>query len=128
MSEQTIATLREQIARLLSQVDTAEKPRPTEIIRAGERHPGAVWRPVKDWTVRTIDDDVTDPRCVFVTCPEHHRSGCALDFDAVSIADARRLAMALLAAADWADGLASDVVVRLDTERVSTNPPKETAR
>lgn len=108
MTEQAIATLRAQIAGLLSQIDTATKPRPTVVTRPPEPNPGAAWQPVKDWTVRTIDD-VVEPRCVYVTCPEHRRSGAAGDFDALTSDEARRLAMALLAAADWADGLAEGV-------------------
>ncbi|MGI5414266.1 hypothetical protein [Actinomadura luteofluorescens] len=123
MTEQTIALLRYQIAALLSQVDTAEKPRPNSINHSPDPNPGAVWQPAKGWTVRTVDDGVTDARFVYVTCPEHARSGCCSDFDAVTTVEARRLAMALLAAADRADGLA-DGVTPLDARRPD-NPSKE---
>lgn len=118
-----IARLRDQVAGLLSQIDTAAKPRPTELKRRPSKNPGALWHPVKHWTVRTLDDDLLNPTCVYVTNPEHHRSGCANDFDAVTTDDARRLAMALLAAADWADGLAAGVTP-LDGRRPD-NPSKE---
>lgn len=109
MTEQTIATLRDQLAGLLSQIDTIPKPRPNVITRPPERHPGAAWLPAKWWTVRTIDDDELGPVCVFVTTPEHHELEAPDDFIAVRTDEARRLAMALLAAADWADGLAAGV-------------------
>lgn len=123
MTEQTITQLRLQVAGLLSQLDTVEKPRPTSINRSPDPNPGAVWQPAKGWTVRTIDDGVTDSGFVYVTCPEHARSGCCSDFDAATTDEARRLAMALLAAADWADGLASGVTP-LDGRRLD-NPSKE---
>ncbi|GAA3958182.1 hypothetical protein GCM10023085_45810 [Actinomadura viridis] len=119
-TEQTIATLRAQIAGLLSQIDTTAKPRPTVVTQHPEPSPGAAWHPVRNWTVRTIDDDLVEPRHVYVTCPEHGRSGAAADFDALTSDDARRLAMALLAAADWADGLAADVTP-LDARRTGTS-------
>jgi hypothetical protein len=107
VTEETIARLRDQVAGLLSMIDTAAKPRPTVITRAPEPNPGAAWHPVKNWTVRALDDDLTIPQCVYVTTPEHVRFSTPNDFDAVTTDDARRLAMALLAAADWADGLAA---------------------
>lgn len=123
MTEETIARLRDQIAGLLSQIDHGTKPRPMVITRPPERNPGAAWHPVKDWTVRALDDDPTSPMCVFVTTPEHVRFSTPNDFDAVTTDDARRLAMALLAAADWADGLAAGVTP-LDGRRPD-NPSKE---
>lgn len=112
MTEQAIATLRTQLAGLLSQIGTAAKPRPNEITPSGESNPGPVWHPAKDWTVRAIDDALINPTCVYVTCPEHYGG----DFDAIRTDEARKLAMALLAAADWADGLAAGVP-QLDTHR-----------
>lgn len=123
MTEQAIARLRDQVAGLLSQIDTAEKPRPNSINQPPAPNPGAVWEPAKGWTVRTIDDGVTDARFVYVTCPEHARSGCCSDFDAATTVEARRVAMALLAAADWADGLAAGVTP-LDGRRLDY-PSKE---
>ncbi|TYK45196.1 hypothetical protein [Actinomadura decatromicini] len=116
MTDETLARLRDQVAGLLSQIDTAAKPRPTVITRAPERNAGAAWHPVKDWTVRTINDELLEPCFVYVTYPEHVRTEVSGDFDALTTDDARRLAMALLAAADWADGLAADVTP-LDGQR-----------
>jgi len=127
MTEQAIAALRAQIAGLLSQIDTATKPRPTEVTQPPHPNPGAAWHPVKNWTVRTINDDLLDPRCVYVTCPEHRRSGAASDFDALTTDDARRLGMALLAAADWADGLTENAAP-LDAARPENPSRKEDTR
>jgi hypothetical protein len=125
VTEQTIAVLRDQIAGLLSQIDHGAKPHPTMVMRAGALNPGAAWCPVKNWTVRAFDGDLTSPRSVFVTTPEHVRFDAGRDFDAVTTDDARRLAMALLAAADWADGLAAGVTP-LDGRR-DDNPTKESS-
>lgn len=109
-TERLITALRDQLAGLLSQIDTRAKPRPTEIIKPGERNAGAVWRPARQWVVRALNDDVMlAPTSVYLTTPEHFRSDAADDFDAITTDEARRLAMAILAAADWADGLAAGV-------------------
>lgn len=122
-----VALLREQVAGLLSRIDSSAKPRPDVITPPGARHPGPQWHPADRWTVRCITDDETGPVCVFVTTPEHYGG----DFDSIRTGDARKLAMALLAAADWADGLAAGVP-QLDAHR--TDPlsqptqPKGTSR
>jgi hypothetical protein len=112
MTADAITMLRDQVAGLLSQLDTAVKPRPDSVTSPGERHPGAQWLPAKYWMVRTLDNDLADPPCVFVTTPQHYDG----DFDAIDTAGARRLAMALLAAADRADELAAGVP-HLDNHR-----------
>lgn len=111
MTEQTIARLRDRLAGLLSQIDTAAKPRPDVINRAPHPVPGPEWVPVSGrhgtYTVRVSDpdEDLTVP-VVHVIWPDEQWSG---DMDALHSTEARQLAMALLAAADWADGIASGV-------------------
>ncbi|MFF5261322.1 hypothetical protein ACFY4C_20460 [Actinomadura viridis] len=124
MTQSQIAALRAQIAGLLSQIDTAAKPRPTAVTWPPEPSPGATWYPAKSWTVRTIDDDLLAPRFVYVTTPEHFRFEASRDFDSITTDDARRLAMALLAAADWADGLAAEATP-LDARRATSTSPRE---
>jgi hypothetical protein len=117
-----IDVLRDQLAGLISQIDSSHKPRPDEIVAAGDRNPGPVWHPAGRWTVRALTDDEMPPTCVFITSPEHFK----FDFDALRTGDARKLAMAILAAADWADGLAAGVT-QLDGRRTDLTS-KETSR
>lgn len=125
MTEQTIAQLRDQIAGLLSQIDTAAKPRPNVINKPPHSVPGPEWVPVSGrygtYTLRVSDPD-EEPivPVVHVIWPDDQDTG---DMDALSSDDARRLAMALLAAADWADGLAAGVTP-LDRRRADY-PSKE---
>lgn len=113
-----IARLRDQIAGLLSQIDTAAKPRPNVINKAPHPVPGPEWEPVSGkygtYTIRVSDPD-EDPTVpvVHVVWPDAQWSG---DMDALRSTEARQLAMALLAAADWADGLATGVA-QLDGRR-----------
>lgn len=128
MTEQTIARLRDQIAGLLSQIDTAAKPRPNVINKAPHPVPGPEWVPVSGrygtYTLRVSDPD-EDPTVavVHVIWPDDQDTG---DMDALHSSEARCLAMALLAAADWADGLAAGVTP-LDGQRPDI-PSKETSR
>jgi hypothetical protein len=111
----SIALIRQQLAGLISQIDTAEKPRPHVINGPDHAVPGPEWRPVKGYTIRAADPDGLQPPpdCVHVIWPDAEWSG---DMDAMRPDDARRLAMALLAAADWADGVAAGVP-QLDSRR-----------
>lgn len=118
MTEQAVALLRDQIAGLLSQIDSAAKPRPDVINRAPHPVPGPEWVPVSGrygtYTLRVSDPDPHGAvPVVHVIWPGDQWSG---DMDALRSDDARRLAMALLAAADWADGLAAGVTP-LDGQR-----------
>lgn len=112
--QRLLAGLRREVAALLGQIDTSVKPRPTYIRRPDQLNPGPVWRPAEKWTVRCIDPDPDpgSPICVFVTSPDSWED----DFRAHSPEEARRIAMALLAAADWADEQQAQVV-HLDSRR-----------
>ncbi|MFC3986502.1 hypothetical protein [Streptosporangium jomthongense] len=93
-----LAEVREELAGLLGDVDTRVRPKPSRVVPASEPLPGPVWEPAEKWTVRVVDPDEA-PICVFVTHPQ------IWDDDILPIdpAVSRRIGMAFLAAADWAD-------------------------
>lgn len=120
----TIEQLRRELAHLVSLADTAERPKPTTINPPGHPMPGHEWRIEQrivtnrtsgppTWWVRTVDDSET---CgvVYVSSPDAMYPG--EDFGCLFPEDARRLAMALLAAADRADHLVRGVP-RLEDRR-----------
>lgn len=114
-----IAVLRDQLAGLLSQIDARHKPRPDELVRDGERLPGPRWLPADRWKLWVItDDQELNGGFIYVTTPQHHELEAPGDFDPLPTHEARKLAMAILAAADWADGLAQGVTP-LDARRRS---------
>jgi hypothetical protein len=120
----TLAQLRVELRHLVALADTAERPKPTRINPAGHPMPGHEWVVdqriiAKDfqgkptWWVRTVDDpEVAD--AVFVSSPDGMAPG--EDFISMPVEGARRLAMALLAAADRADHQALGVT-RLEDRR-----------
>jgi hypothetical protein len=119
-----IARLRWQLRALLSELDTANKPRPDVINPAGHAVPGPEWRPVKGlwpYTVRVPDPDLgpPGPPTVHVIWPDAYENG---DMMSLRTDQARHLAMALLAAADWADGLTTRVTP-LDRHRPGPQQP-----
>lgn len=105
----TLAEVRRELAHLVSLADSSERPKPTRINPPGHPMPGYEWeiqqrtiasyQTVPTWLVRTVDDSETAD-AVYVSSPD-----CMYptdDFIAMPPEDARRLAMALLAAADRA--------------------------
>lgn len=100
-----IGAIRDQLAGLLSQIDSSAKPRPDKINPADDSLPGPEWNR-NQWVVRCIDNDPMLPTCVFITPPHWYHER---EIDAIRTDDARKFAMAILAACDWADGLASGV-------------------
>lgn len=107
-----IGAIRDQLAGLISQIDSSAKPRPDKVNDSDERLPGPEWERSK-WVVRCIDNDPMLPVCVFITPPHWYHER---ELDAVPTGDARQFAMAILAACDWADGLASGVA-QIDKRR-----------
>lgn len=93
-----LAELRQEAAGLLGDIDTNVKPRPVEVVPSGEKLPGPVWRPLDRWTLRVVDPD-DSAACVFVAHPYLWEG----DILPLAPDDARRIGMAYLAAADWAD-------------------------
>lgn len=102
-----LAAIRAQLADLIAEIDTAELPAPHHI-RAGDKRadpinaePGASWEPahaIKVFTVDTKDGQ----GAVFVSDTRWGWMDRA-DWEAFNTDDARRLGMALLAAAKWVD-------------------------
>lgn len=131
----TLGQLRGELARLVAQADTAELPKPDVINGPDHAMPGHEWRVVQQvrvdrhqppsWIVRTVDDEDTRD-CVYLAEPDIYRAYDwmdRLDFTAMTPVDARRLAMALLAAADRAEHLTAGVT-RLE-DRVAETRRRE---
>jgi hypothetical protein len=123
----TLGQLRTELRRLVALADTAERPKPDVINPPGHAMPGQEWRIAQStvpgvrpplWVVRSVDDAETSDG-VYVAQPDPYVSydwERQLDFVAMSPLDARRLAMAILAAADRAEHLSAGVV-RLEDRR-----------
>ncbi|MFI2031912.1 hypothetical protein [Streptomyces buecherae] len=119
----TLAALRAELASLTALAGSAERPKPNRINPAGHAMPGHEWTITEQdrphttrtftWTIRTVDDAETCD-AVYVSSP--HSATPAEDFVPVLPADARRIAMALLAAADRAEHLTAGVP-RLEDRR-----------
>jgi hypothetical protein len=92
-----LADIRQQVAELLGDIDTRVRPKPDRI-ETGHHLPGPVWEPLDGWRVRVIDPDETEAS-VFVSHP-HLWDDDIIPLDPIN---ARRVGMAFLAAADWAD-------------------------
>ena len=87
---------RDALADMLALIDTTATPRPSHVDE-GELA-GVVWEPAHGWAVKCLDRDEV-PYCIYVTPPP----GLPGDMVALTPAQARDLAAALHAAADWAD-------------------------
>lgn len=123
----TLAEIRTELARLVAIADTSERPKPDVINPAGHAMPGHEWQIAQHvyastvrpplWVVRTADDSDT-PHAVYVAQPDPYvrYEGHEPDFISMLPLDARRLAMALLAAADRAEHLSAGVP-RLEDRR-----------
>lgn len=101
----TIAQLRTQLQELANSVaGYAPPPKPDRFERDNTGKIGPEWHvpclhaPDLSRLVRVID---SEPGAVFVEGGSYLYAG---DMEAITIREARALAMALLAAADWADG------------------------
>lgn len=126
----TLADIRRELRHLVAQADSAERPKPDTINPPGHAMPGHEWRVPQEapfatrpplWLVRSVDDPETRC-CVYVAQPDPYVAydwERELDFVAMSPTGARRLAMALLAAADRADHLTAGVP-RLEDRRPAT--------
>lgn len=94
-----LAELRQEVAGLLGDIDTRVRPKPDRVEPADEREmPGPVWEPAERWLLRVVDPDDTTAS-VFVNHPYIWED----DLFALTPIEARRIGMAFLAAADWAD-------------------------
>ncbi len=123
----TLGQLRRELAQLVALADSAERPKPDTINPPEHNMAGHEWRVTQEapfatrpplWVVRTVDAPETRD-CVYVAQPDPYVTydwERQLDFVSMRPTDARRLAMALLAAADRADHLVADVP-RLEDRR-----------
>ena len=103
----SLALLRRQVAALLSKIDTAILPPPDKVHGRRSDHPGHEWTPDKRWRVFTVDDDDSSG-CVYVdhVCDDiRYGWGEPGDWESLRIEEARRIGLALLAAADHAEQL-----------------------
>jgi hypothetical protein len=102
----TIAELRAQLMALADSVTGyAPPPQPDRFERRNKHKIGPEWhvpnaQAETGHIVRVIEDD-EPPRCVYVEGGSFSWGG---DLEAFTTREARTLAMALLAAADWVDG------------------------
>ncbi|MFJ9420746.1 hypothetical protein [Streptomyces sp. NPDC101249] len=124
----TLAQLRRELRHLVAIADSAERPKPDLINPPDHSMPGLEWRVDQQapfasrpplWVVRAVDEAETRD-CVYVAQPDPYviydweRD---LNFVSMQPSDARRLAMALLAAADRADHLAAGIPRLADRRR-----------
>jgi hypothetical protein len=126
--DSTIGEIRRELAHLVAMADTAERPKPDVINGPDHAMPGHEWRVEQHvrvdrhrppiWIVRTVDEEETRD-LVYVAEPDPYRVHDwmdRLDFTPMQPVDARRLAVALLAAADRAEHLTAGVT-RLEDRR-----------
>ena len=122
----TLTDIRRELRRLVALADSAERPKPTKINEPEHPMPGHEWTVLEQdhpytsrtyaWVIRSVDDsEVCD--WVYVSSPDC--TNPMEDFTPMTPVDARRLAMALLAAADRAEHLAADVPRLEDRRRTS---------
>lgn len=123
----SLGQLRRELRRLVAIADSAERPKPDVINPPEHGMAGHEWRVAQEvplgvrpplWVVRSVNDPETRDG-VYVAQPDPYVTydwEGQLEFVAMHPADARRLAMALLAAADRADHQAVGVP-RLEDRR-----------
>lgn len=131
----SLASLRQELHRLVALADSAERPKPDVINPREHGMAGHEWRVTQDapfasrppmWIVRTVDDSETND-CVYVAQPDPYVTydwERQLDFVPMRPTDARRLAMTLLAAADRADSV-NQGVTSLGAWRTAKSDPPE---
>jgi hypothetical protein len=120
----TLSELRRELHDLVALADSAERPKPTRINGPDHSMPGWEWdlreqrspHASRDyvWVIRTVDEQDTADGMVYVSTPESMFPG--EDFVPMYVSDARRLGLALLAAADRAHHQAAGVP-RLEDRR-----------
>ena len=101
----SLAQLRRQVAALLAAVDTAILPAPTRVYRRPDRFQGREWTAGRGWLVYTLDT-LDDTGFVYLdhACEDiNYRWGEPGDWEALRVEQARRIGLALLAAAHHAE-------------------------
>lgn len=131
----SLADIRKELYRLVAIADSAERPKPDAINPPEHGMAGHEWRVAQDapfasspplWLVRTVDDTETRD-CIYVAQPDPYVKydwERQLDFIPMRPTDARRLAMALLAAADRADSVSQGVSSLSARRTQKTDPPE----
>ncbi|WP_433701825.1 hypothetical protein [Nocardiopsis sp. CA-288880] len=124
MTSQSLADLRQELRSLLASADSVDRPAPDRIAGPDEPIPGPEWHvtgthvvgrraEMDRWIVRSgMDVDLAS--AVYLGSPDDLDSG---DVRSIATEDARRLAAALLAAADHADQIRDGMIpLRLTKE------------
>lgn len=131
----TLADIRQELHRLVAIANSAERPKPDTINPPEHGMAGPEWRVMQEapfasrppvWVVRSVDDPETCDS-VYVAQPDPYVTydwERQLDFVPMHPSEARRLAMALLAAADRADSV-SQGVTSLGAWRTAKSDPPE---
>ncbi|MET8585700.1 hypothetical protein ABZX39_33255 [Streptomyces collinus] len=131
----SLADIRKELHRLVAIADSAERPKPDVVNPPDHGMAGHEWRIEQEapfatrppmWVVRSVDDSETRD-CVYVAQPDPYVKADwerQLDFVAMHPTDARRLAMALLAAADRADSVSQGVTSLGAWRTQKTDPPE----
>ena len=131
----SLGTIRQELHRLVALADSCERPKPDVINPPEHGMAGHEWRVIQDapfatrpplWVIRAVDDSDTND-CVYVAQPDPYVVydwERQLDFVPMRPTDARRLAMALLAAADRADSAAQGVTSLGAWRTAKSDPPE----
>jgi hypothetical protein len=129
LDDLTLGEIRHILTRMVAQADSSERPKPDVINPPGHSMPGHEWRITQTvltgrppvWLVRTVDDsEVCDSVYIAQPYPENRYDWLdKLDFTPMEPHEARRFAMAILAAADRAEHQAAGVT-RLEDRRRRT--------
>jgi hypothetical protein len=124
LADISLGEIQRHLHHLVAVADTAERPHPTRVNPPDHAMPGLEWVVNEDhhpytarsftWTIRTVDDpEYAD--AVFVSSPDSINPG--EDFVPLTTTDARRVGLALLAAADRADHVSAGVPRLSDRRR-----------
>ena len=106
-AKRLLAELRGEVDELVAQLELVTEPlQPDEIERERSDLLGPVWvavegrhsKDIPSWRVRVID---SDQHFIYM---HHPGFSYASDFEPFTVSEARKLAMALLAACSWAEG------------------------
>ncbi|GAA1110576.1 hypothetical protein [Streptomyces javensis] len=131
----TLQEVRKELEQLVALAQSGERPRPTLINPPGHPMPGWEWvieqrtvtqrHTTPTWWVRTVDEPETSG-AVYVSSPDCMEPG--EEFGAMFPTDARRLGLALIAAADRAEHVEAGVP-RIEDHRPdrSAKPTKESS-
>jgi len=112
----SLAQLHRQVAALLAVIDTAILPAPTRVHRRKDRFQGREWAAAPGWLVYALDTP-DDTGFVYVdhAC-EDYRWGEPGDWEALRVEEARRIGLALLAAAHHAEQIRTVTPLTTTTE------------